>query len=143
MDKQQVEQLVEQFAQSIGKTVTAQYRRAGWNGPSTQIAVEVTDVVALPTRRGKVAYVFGTRVDPEKAGDYGLFRIDSMHASTISFADTAHFVPVEGYEEGEFYITANSASFGYPDRVAAEDVAWALEDGAQPMKDFSVAVKAA
>ncbi len=33
---------------------------------------------------------------------------------------------------------ASSVSFGFPERVAAKDVAWALESGAKPLKQFAV-----
>ncbi len=55
---------------------------------------------------------------------------------TLRKADA--FKAIEGYAEGEWYATAGSVSFGFPDRVVAKDVAWALERGAKPPKDFAV-----
>ena len=111
-----------------GTKVTGQYKRAGRE--SVQAPVEVTAVLALPTGRGNVAYLFGTRVDAEQSGRIVLMRLDAFRASTLTIE------PVEGYAEGEWYATAGSVSFGYPERVAAKDLEWALEEGAKQLNGF-------
>lgn len=86
-----------------------------------------------------MAYLFGTRMDPEKAGVIGLFRVDCFRPSSVVVEDALNFKAIEGYAEGEWYATAGSNSFGYPERVAAKDLEWALEAGAKSLKDFAVA----
>ena len=117
-----------------GTKVTGQYKRAGRE--SVQAAVEVTAVLALPTGRGNVAYLFGTRVDAEQSGRIVLMRLDAFRASTLTIEPVENFKPVEGYAEGEWYATAGSISFGYPERVAAKDLEWALEEGAKQLNGF-------
>lgn len=134
MDKQETAKNEVQLG--AGTLLTGTYKRAGRE--SVEVAVEVTDVVALPTRGGNVPYIFGTRVDAEKSGVIVLMRLDAFRASSIGLTEAANFKPIEGYAEGEWYATAGSVSFGYPERVAAKDVAWALEEGAKPLKSFAV-----
>jgi hypothetical protein len=125
------------FEEVVGKTVKAQYKRA--NRESVEVAIEVTAKLALPTSRGKVAYLFGTRMDAEKAGVIGLFRADCFRPSSVVVEDAPNFKPIEGYAEGEWYATTGNMSFGYPERVAVKDLEWALEAGAKPLMDFAVA----
>ena len=124
------------FEEVVGKTVKGQYKRA--NRESADITVEVTAKLVLPTSRGNVAYLFGTRVDTEKAGVIGLFRTDCFRPSSVVVEDSASFKAIEGYAEGEWYATTGNMSFGYPERVAQKDLEWALEAGAKPLKDFAV-----
>ena len=119
-----------------GKVIEGQYKRAGRE--STEVRLEVTAVLVLPTGRGNVAYAFGTRTDAEKAGVIALMRLDAFRPSSIVVSDADNFKPIEGYAEGEWYATAGSVSFGYPERVSAKDVAWALECGGKPLKSFEV-----
>ena len=125
------------FEKVVGKTVKAQYKRA--NRESVEIAIEVTAKLVLPTSRGNVAYLFGTRMDAEKAGVIGLFRADCFRPSSVVVEDAPNFKRIEGYAEGEWYATTGNMSFGYPERVAAKDLEWALEAGAKPLMDFAVA----
>src|SRR5512145_212968 len=120
-----------------GVVLEGTYKRAGRE--SVEVQVEVTDLLVLPTHRGKVAYLFGTRVDAEKAGTIVLMRLDAFRPSSIALRKADNFKPIEGYAEGEWYATAGSISFGYPERVAQKDIAWALESGAKALKSFVVA----
>ena len=74
---------------------------------------------------GRPVLLCSPRTDAEKAG------VISLVAS-----DADNFKPVEGYAEGEWYATAGSVSFGYPERVAAKDLEWALEEGAKQLNGF-------
>ncbi len=118
-----------------GVVLDGTYKRAGRE--SVQVQVEITDVVVLPTRGGNVPYLFGTRTDAEKSGVIVLMRLDAFRLSSIVLRKADNFKPIEGYAEGEWYATAGSVSFGYPERVAAKDVEWALEAGAKPLASFS------
>lgn len=119
-----------------GAVLIGQYKRDG--RPSVEASVEVTAVLVLPTNRGKVAYVFGTRTDAEQSGRVSLMRLDCFRASTLRIEQAVDFKPIEGYAEGEWYATAGSQSFGWPERVEAKDVEWALESGAKKLNDFEV-----
>ncbi len=95
-------------------------------------------MLVLPTGRGNVPYLLGMRVDPEKAGVIAPMRADAFRPSSIVLRKADNFKPIEGYAEGQWYATAGSVSFGYPERVVAKDVAWALESGAKALRSFAV-----
>jgi hypothetical protein len=92
--------------------------------------------LALPTQRGSVPCLFGARVDAEQSGRIVLMRLDAFRANSLTVEPVENFKPVEGYAEGEWYATAGSVSFGFPERVAARGLDWALEEGAKQLNGF-------
>ena len=119
-----------------GKVISGQYKNGDRN--STELALEVTDVLVLPTAHGKVAYVFGTRIDAAKAGVISLLRLECFRASKVEVTDAVNFKPIEGYAENEWRVTPHSASFGFFERVAEKDLEWNAEVDGKPMRLFSV-----